>query len=276
MADVEANGAETKAKSKAGKPKAAAGGMGTIVASVIALAAMIMCVLLFLQLQALRKQLGEANVDTPAGLGGAAAAAENGHGGEAGEDPYDWQADPITDIVYPLGEFTANTADNKYAKMELSLILSSGISSHAREAHQVSVWNYEMQLEEYNAKLAEWKKKNKISRAVPQPAPGAEQSAQTGLILAQHGAPAADAGPPEMPHPPEEPRTVLEIELDGLKPLIRELIIDKINSATFAELITPEGKDEFKAAVIDGVSSMVKPYNGRITGMIISNIILTN
>lgn len=283
MADVDANDADVKEKPKPKKKVKAAGGgggggMGTIIASVVAVAAVIMCVVLFMQLQTLQKKLGEAGVETPAGLNGAAMAAESGHGDAHGEDAYDWQADPITDIIYPLGEFTANTADNKYAKMDLSLILSSGISSHAREAHQVAIWTYEMQLEEYNKALADWKKKNKISSAAPWRKPLRQDNPQLvrgGLILLMHGAAPAETGPPEMPHPPVEPRTVLENELDGLQPRIRELIIDKINASTSDELTTSDGKANLKTAVIDGITTMVKPYNGRITGMIISDIILT-
>jgi len=276
MADVEVEGAqpESKPKRKPRKAGGGGGGLAAVVASVIAVAAVIMCVLLFMQLQALRTQLGEAGIEKPAGLGGTALAAENGEGGHssAGTNQYDWQDDPRTGIIYPLGEFTANTADGKYAKMELSLELSSGISSHDRQAYEVLKQNYEMQLEDYNEQLAEWRKKNKISRYLP---PGAVEFSQAGMILAQHGAPAEAEGPPEMPTPPAEPRTVLEQELDKLAPRIRELIIDKINASTAEELTSTEGKEAFKQAVVDGINGLIQPYNGMVTGLIISEKIVT-
>jgi len=283
MADVDVEGAqpESKPKRKPPKPKGGGGGMATTVASVVAVAAIIMCVLLFMQLQSFRKQLGEAGIEKPAGLGGSALAAENGEGagpGAGGTNHYDWQDDPRTGIIYPLGEFTANTADGKYAKMALSLELSSGISSHDRQAYQVLQWSYEMELEKYNEALEKWKKDNKISSAVPWLAPVPPSQSQfvcAGLILLQHGAPAEAAGPPEMPQPPEEPRTVLEQELDELSPQIRELIIDKINAATADELTSAAGKDMFKQAVVDGINGLIQPYNGLVTGLIISEKIVT-
>jgi flagellar basal body-associated protein FliL len=252
-------------------------GAESTVASIIAVAAVIMCVLLFTQLQALRQQLGEAGIEKPAGLGGPALAGEPGENAAGGENQYDWQDDPRTGILYPLGEFTANTADGKYAKMELSLELSSGISSHDRQMYQVQQWNYEMQQEEYNKALEKWKKQNKISGARPGKKLANSEAHLTlaGFMLVEGGEGQAETGPPAMPMPPAEPRTVLEQELDDLKPRVRELIIDKINASTAEDLTSAEGKEAFKQAVVDGINGVIKPYNGLVTGLIISNIIVT-
>lgn len=281
MVDMNAEAAEPESRPKRqrAKPKSGGGVASTAIASVVAVAALIMCGLLFMQLQSLRKQLGEAGIEKPAGLGGTALAAENGSGGTGNaENQYDWQDDPRTGIMYPLGDFTANTADGKYAKMELSLELSSGISSHDRQVYQVQQWNYEMQLDEYNKALEQWKKENKISSALTAPAlaDAAPRLELAGFLLAEGGGEGqADTGPPEMPSPPAEPRTVLEQELDGLKPRIRELIIDKINAATAADLTSATGKSAFKDAVINGINGLIKPYNGLVTGLIISDIVVT-
>ncbi|MBN2083218.1 hypothetical protein JW859_13550 [bacterium] len=285
MADFEVEGNEAEDKPKPRpkprlkKAKGSGGNVGTIIAAVVAVAAIIMCVLLFMQMKNMQKQLGEAGIAVPAGLGGDQAmaaegdgAGDEGHGN--GEDPYDWQSDPKQGIIYELGDFTANTSDGKYAVMTLSLELTSGITAHDRQNYQVQTDFYNMQMENYTKALEEWRKKNKISRCPVPPLRRAEDAplVAAGMLLLQHGAP-VETGPPEMPHPPEEPRTILEQKLDENQPRIREMIVNEINSHSAAELTSPTGKVGFKTVVVDNINGMIDRHYGTVTDLIISDII---
>jgi len=287
MADVDVEATEQEEKPKPRpkprpkKAKSGSGGnIGTIVAAVVALAAIIMCVLLFMQMQNMKKQLGEAGVTMPAGLGGdqAMAAEDDGEGGEGhgdghGEDPYDWQSDPKEGIIYELEPFTTNTADGGFALMQLALVLTSGVTGHDRQVYEVQMLNYEMLMDEYSEKLEKWKKDNKLSLRPASPARQLDDAplVAAGIMLMHGGAP-AETGPPEMPHPPEEPRTILEQKLDEKTLLVREMIGEAINTRSGTELLSKEGRVAFKTEIVDEINGMIDRHYGTVTDLIISDI----
>ena len=283
MADIDgesgANGEDKpKRRPPAPKPKGQGNGSSavTIVLAVVAIVAIGGCLFLFLQMQALQSKLGAANVPTPSGLADSetATAEEDGEGHE-GEDPFDWQHDPL-EVKYPLGKFTAKTADSHNAVLNLTLKLESGITSHDREIYEFALQDYEAKMHTYQKLVEEYKKENKIA-ATPSAGRlaglGKRDLVRGGFVLLMHG---GGAAPMEMPVPPEMPpmpRTILELRLDELQDEVREIVIDQINERTMKELDTKAGRDIFKQKIIDRVNGIIDPYNGRIVGAIISEII---
>lgn len=168
MADIDVeNGANGEDKPKrrppAPKPKSGGNSTVTIALAVVAIVAIGGCLFLFLQMQSLQKKLGAANVPTPSGLAGSetAVAGEEGEVHE-GEDPFDWQHDPM-EVKYPLGKFTAKTSDGRNAVLTLTLKLESGITSRDREMYDFALQDYEAKMHAYQEMVEEYKKENKIA-----------------------------------------------------------------------------------------------------------------
>lgn len=251
MADVEAEAAnadQSKPKAKPSLKAKGGGNIGTVIASVIALAAVAMCVFLFMQLSTLKQQL-DAGVPQPEGV-----ASNVGHGSEAAgvADEPGVRGDQLI-RYYPLGEFKANTADGKYATMDITLELASYYSRAEYEKYKMEMTLYDAKFIKYLEDLQEYTEKQ--MEGLHGAAHTGDMFVRAGFVMAVHGAPAAPEEAPTPPIEPMEPRTMLESLLDERTPFLRDHIITLINSHNAADIISPEGKDTFKQSIIDSLNS---------------------
>jgi flagellar basal body-associated protein FliL len=269
MADVEA-GADSaeKPKPKAKPAKAKGGGsMGTVIASVIALAAVAMCVFLFMQLSSLKQQL-DAGVPQPEGT-----ANDDGHGGEAAvvTDEPGVRGDQLV-RYYPLGEFKANTADGKYATMDITLELASYYSRAEYDKYKLEMTLYDAKFIKYLEDLQEYTEKQMkdLHGAVV----SGDMYVRAGLAIAVHSAPAAPVEAPTPPPVPMEPRTMLESLLDERTPFLRDNIITLINSHNAVDIVSPEGKEAFKQSILDSLNSkFLEDDVGTVKAVLFSDIL---
>jgi len=272
MVDTE-NEAQEAPKPKPVKPKPAksGGGAATGLAVVVAIAAIAFSIFLFMQLQSLKQKLGE--VEPPVGMQ-PAEASENG----LGEAVFDWQHDP-QEIYYDLGKFQAKTKDDRYAQLDITLKLESGPSVADQEHYELMLEMYDGKMKKYVEEMKEYAEQHKAV-FIPSPKPmrapcillATRRSPQ--VELAQHGAPAAEAKPPEMPIAPDPPRSVLEVALDEKEAEVRDAIntiIINHDSADWAG----EALNDTRQEIIDTLSGMFKPAFGEITKVLFRDIIFT-
>jgi len=297
MADIDVDTAEDgggeakpKPKPKPKPPKPAGGGGGgnnmmSIITAAIAVAAIVVCGLLAWQVMSLQAKLGDANIKTPAGLGGDEEAAaegegEDGHGGghgasADGEYQGGWEDDPV-DFKFPMAKFTAKTSDGKAAVMTLALKATSGVTFRDMQQHEADLKHHEILMYKYNEQLEKFFKENEHALAPADRVYGrfTRDDLVLGGFFLMHGGPAATEYP-ELPVPPEPPKTILEQKVLEREDEVREVIIDEINEMTASALNTKAGRDIFKTRVIDRLNVMFDRYLGVFTGIVVSEIIST-
>lgn len=286
MADFELDdaqeGQESKPKAKPKpKPKKSGGGGGggspvTIIAFAVALASLGLAVFMFMQFQSMKSKLLADTGDNPPGTPAEAATAE---GGEEGGESTAVQAvrEEPENIVYHLGEFTGNTSDGRFAKMDISLQIQS--------YYNAEDWAvYESQMEVYREKL-KFYQEYEMGKIDAEGKPIGDHAylptgmvhasyRPTGPVPAQHGgAPAAE--PPTMPEEPARPMSRMERELQRQDAMIRTVVIEQINTHTAAQIISPSGKEEFKQALINAINKTVEAHIGVVKDVYFSQLVTT-
>ncbi len=274
MADFEmdeAQEAQPKAKPKPkAKLKAGGGGGGPVVAisAVVALAALGVAVFMFLQFQSLKSKMLTDTGANPPGVPADAQAAEGGEQGAGASDAVQAVREEPEEIIYHLGEFTGNTSDGKFAKMDISLQI---VSYYNAEDWQV----YESQFEKYKEALKFWQDfENGKVDATGKPI-GDHAALPTGPIPAAHGGGEAAAEAPAKPEPPAKPLSRMERELQTQDALVRSVVIDQINSHTAPQLTSPAGKEEFKQALINAINKAVPQHVGTVEDVYFSQLVTT-
>lgn len=252
--DIEVEGGAKPAKAKPALP------MPLIAGAAVALLGLGAAGFMFMQMQK-AKAAPEEEVQ-PRGVGEHAEAESVGEVSEAEE------------VVYDLGEFTANTADGKYTKMHVSLKIESYYSGLEWAA-------YEHQLEAYEAQLKAYLES--MSGAPAEEGKGGHALAPATRLLAALSAsrPAlASAQPkeeaaPTRPEKPGRPLTLAEHKLDEHMPEIRDLVIEQINIHTAAQLTSAEGRKEFKDSLIQKFNDMLDPRDGQVLDVYFSELVTT-
>ncbi|MEZ5336986.1 MAG: flagellar basal body-associated FliL family protein [bacterium] len=303
MADNQAIDVDEVQEGKPAKKKKAAGGGGAkppilvIVSLAVAVGAIAFSALLFLQLNGLKSRLEEGGtMAVPGeehGEGEMHADAEHGEHGEEGAGNY---VVPAEGVLYELGDFTANTADNKFVKMGVILELESLYDRHEWEVYEammdkydegVTLYrNYQLGLDEHgNPKDGE-----KGGHAALPPDAGADDAlpvaedavevvaavedgnSGTEVVPAMHGAP-KEAPPPEMPELPAKPRSLMENMLMENDSRIRDMIIDEIARTLSEDFIRPSGKDLFKDNIRIKINDIIGEQYGRVTEVLLPSIV---
>jgi flagellar basal body-associated protein FliL len=285
MADFELDdandGQEAKAKAKPKpKPKAKKSGGGgspaLIIASVVALASLGVAVFMFMQFQSVKaKLLGDTGANPP---GTAAAAADEAAAAKEGEGGDFVQAvrEQPEEIVYHLGEFTGNTSDGRFGKMDISILIQSYYNATDWEV-------YESQMEIYKEKLKFYQDFETGKIDVEGKPIGDHAYVPSGLVLAGYaptGPIHASEGkaapePPTMPEEPARPLSRMERELQKQDALVRSVVIDQINTHTAAQLTSPTGKEEFKQALIKAINGAIEAHIGVVKDVYFSQLVTT-
>src|SRR5690606_3016466 len=103
--------------------------------------------LLFLQLNGLKTKLEDGGtLAVPGEEGGEHADA--GHDEHGGESPDNYVV-PAEGVLYELGEFTTNTADNKFVKMGVILEIDSLYDRHEWEVYEAMMDKYDAGVQLY-------------------------------------------------------------------------------------------------------------------------------
>ena len=276
MADFDAGEVqEEQAKPKPKpKPKAKGGGGGpvVIIAAVVALAALGVAVFMFLQFQSLKAKMMADTGENPPGTPAEAQAAEGEGDGHGAGDTHTVQAvrEEPEEIIYRLGEFTGNTSDGRFAKMDISLELVSYFNAADWEV-------YESQLEMYHHDLKFWQdyQNGKIDPMTGKYLKEDHAYLPTGPIPAAHGGGAPAFEPPEKPEEPARPLSRMERELQKQDALVRSVVIDQINTHTAVQLTSPAGKDEFKQALITSINGTIPAHVGKVEDVYFSQLVTT-
>jgi flagellar basal body-associated protein FliL len=277
MADFEVDNEVQESKPKKSKKAKGGGNLGMIILGAVAVAAIVMSVVLFMQVSALRQQVYDAGQPWNDAEGGGQQAATNGesHGEETGDghgvDPMMARAGDPIERTYPLGKFTANTSDGKVAVMDITLALRSYYNEEDLAMYNREMGIYEKKYEEYNTKMQKWLKKEGY---VSHPVYDSPYTLVPAALLA--GAP-AETGPPEEPHHPEEPQTIVETMLDSNSSQIKDLIIKHINTHSAASLVTIEGREEFKETIKSTINNQIIEQSdlGTVTDVFFNELITT-
>jgi flagellar basal body-associated protein FliL len=285
MADFELDEAqEEKGKPKPKpkpKPKKAGGGGGggpiVIVLAAVALAALGVAVFLFLQFQTLKSKLLADSGDSPPGTAEAAkeaAAAKEGEGGDS--DTVQAVREEPEDIVYHLGEFTGNTSDSKFAKMDISILLQSYYNAEDWDVYENQMKVYKEKLKFYQdfemGKIDAEGKPIGDHAYVPSGIVHAGY-VPTGPVHASEGKAAAE--PPTLPEEPAKPLSRMERALQKEDPMIRSVVIEQINIHTAAQIISPTGKEEFKQALIKAINAAIEAHIGVVKDVYFSQLVTT-
>ncbi|MCH7471749.1 flagellar basal body-associated FliL family protein [bacterium] len=250
---------EEKQKAKPAKPALNLGAAIPMAATVFAIAALGASGFLFLKVSQLGEELkGKQDAELPRGL-------EDGDH-EGGAHP--GKSEP-QDVIYELGAFTANTADGSHAKLDISLAIESYYTLDEWDAYQNQLAQYEVDRKFYLDYQA-----GKVD-VHGEPLEGNHARGRSGLILAQHGAPAKTVEPPEMPAMPERPLTQMELELDDRYVVVRDLIIEQINLHSASELTSAEGRESFKTAVIEALNALIDDKYGEIKDLFFKELVTT-
>lgn len=240
----------------------------TLVAGVIAIAAIGLSAFMFMQVNGMKQSLKEFSGDLPVGLGGEAG--ETGHGGSSATSAAIFNEK--VNVTYELGEFTPNTADGKYAVLDITLVIESTYYRPDMEAYQTQYSVYEDELEYYEGWnsgeidkfTGKWKDKKK----------GDQASIPSGAINAAH-VEKKELEPPAKPTVPPRPLTVLEQEIGKNDSKVRDNVINVVNSFDSKDIINPVGKAQFKQAIIDGLNSVMDIKYGRIVDLYFKKLMVT-
>jgi flagellar basal body-associated protein FliL len=279
MADKPAPEApEAGAGAAAPAPRRGALNLLTIIARGVAVLALALSAVLFMQLSKAQGALKHAAL--PAGLKDDSGATDD----QSKQGTPALMSEP-QEVTYELGDFTANSADGKFVKMNLALKVKS--------FYQQDDWdNYQFQLDQYNKQRQDYfdyQKKQSSgdgkSKAdlEPQRAPAA-----AGVTLAGYarggpptGAiPAAEEGKkeeaPTMPDKaPDRPLTRLEQAFKDSDAQVRSIIIGQINSHNAADLISEQGKADFKKKVMDALNAAFDSTLGSVEDMYFRDLVTT-
>lgn len=241
----------------------------TIVIAAVALLGLGAAGFMFMQLSAAKKQL--ASADMPEGLK-EGEHAEEGHSDHGSDDSPEPQQ-----VVYELGDFTANSADGKFVKMNLALVVKS---FYPRDDWE----NYEIQLEKYEQQRQEYFEFERGGPADPK-AKDAHASLQpatylaillTGASPAVASAPKKEPEPPTMPAaPPVRPLSRLESKIKENDAQVRNIIITEINTHTAADMISVEGKADFKKKVMDALNGSFDRAYGEVVDIYFRDLVTT-
>lgn len=254
--DVELEGGARPAKARAALP------LPLIAGGAVALLGLGAAGFMFMQLQK-AKSAPEEEVQ-PRGVGEHAEAATVGEVSEAEE------------VVYELGEFTANTADGKYTKMHISLKIESYYSGLEWAAYEHQLELYEEQLKAYLESLS--------GAPAEEGAKGGHARALSTRLLAlltlagsaqASAAAKEEAAAPTRPEKPARPLTLAEQKLAEHEPEIRDLVIEQINTHTAAQLTSAEGREEFKQALIKALNELLDPRDGQVLEVYFSELVTT-
>lgn len=259
--DVEVEGAVAR-PAKAGLP------MPLIGAAVIALLGLGFGGFMFMQMNALKAKLEAGPELQPRGT------LPEGHGSvsEAGATA------EAEEVLFDLGEFTGNTSDGRYVKMAISLGIESYYNSAEKAAydHQLEVYDQQLQqfLDIQSGKLGPDGKPAKDNKHALGPASRIVALA-SGAQLAYASEGAKEAAPVARPEKPARPHTLAEARLSEHMPEIRDLVVEQINGHSGAQLISAEGKREFKQAVIDALNELLDPRSGKVTDLFFSDLVVS-
>jgi hypothetical protein len=292
--DVEVEGGEKPKrpapKLKLPKPKGGGGGGGgQMLGWVLALAAIGLCVFLFMKLTTLEKKLAGAGPVPKGSPEGQLAARQQEEGGEAGIE--DWTRE-ASKVKYKLEKpIISKTSDKHAVKLEMAL----EIESFYRQAE----WDaYTYQMEQYKEELQTWydfqagkigpdgkpikkKKKAKSAEAALPDAPG--MGGDDGLYImaggnryaveiinAEGGEKAPEISEAEEP---KRPMTVMELQLAEKIDEVREAIGGAVITFTAADLNTTTGRDNFKKAVVEALNTVLERHYGTVVEVIISDLV---
>lgn len=266
--EVAVEGAEKPKRVPKPKPVKTGSGGGSPVAAVpwiIALAALGMCIYLFMQMNALSNKLKTDTGPKPKGVAGTQAEGQDQANGES-KSVEDWTLDAAT-VDYDLGPFTANTADaGHFAKMNIWAHLESYYERDVWEAYKSDLDKYEKARKAYfESKSGESDKKKKKG----------EQAMVNGRFILASESKEKAAEPPKMPEEPARPLTVMEEQLKEHEAEVRDKINAQINSHTASELTSIEGRDAFKKAVIDAINQAIDPHYGTVKDVYFKDLVTT-
>jgi flagellar basal body-associated protein FliL len=271
MADTEA---PDSVGGTAPAPRRGALNLMTIIASAVAVLALAICGILFMQLSKAQGALKHAAL--PEGLKGGEAAA-----GEGAETAPAMMSEP-QEVTYELGDFTANTKDGKFVKLSLALAIKS--------FYLQDDWdNYQLELEQYNEQRKHYfdfqreqaqGAKGKTKANLEEEAPTAEGVLQADYRPAgMQVIPAEEHKKEEPPALPEKepvrPLTRLELALKDDDSKVRSIVNNEINDISASELISPEGKAQFKKKVIDAFTAEFDSTLGTVEDIYFKNIVTT-
>ena len=299
MADNQAIDVDEVQEGKpAKKVRKAAGGGGKpplmmIASLAVAVAAIAFSALLFMQLNGLKSKLEDSGTLAVPGEEDAAHA-DDGHA-EHGDSPDNFVV-PAEGVLYELGEFKTNTADNEFVQMNVILEVDSLYDRHEWEVYEAMMEKYDSGVQLYrNYQLGLDEEGNpkdggKGGHASLPPEEGLEEhtapadgatevvNAAGGstdgveVVPAMHGAP-KEAPPPEMPELPEKPRSIMEIRLMENESRIRDMIIDEIARTVSDDFIRPSGKDLFKDNIRIKINDIIGEQYGRVTEVLLPNMV---
>ena len=241
----------------------------TLVAGVIAIAAIGLSGYMFMQVGNMKKSLQEFSGDLPAGLGGEAGKEGEGeHGSSAGSFAHIFSKN--NNVTYELGEFTPNTADGKFAVLDITLVIESSYYQPDVDHYQDLFAIYEHDLEYYN----KWNS-GKIDRfSGDELEEGDHAYIPSGAINSAHGGP-TELPAPDKPTEPVRPMTTLEQEIGKNDSKVRDKVINVVNSFNSTDIISPSGKAQFKQAIIDGLNSVLDPKFGKIVDLYFKKLMVT-
>ena len=256
-----------------GGPRRGALNLLTIIAMGVAVLALALCAVLFMQLSKAQGALKHAAL--PEGL------KEGGEGadGEKKDTPA-VMGDP-KEVTYELGDFTANSKDGKFVKLNLALKLKS--------FYLQADWdNYQMQLEQYNQQRQQYfdyqkKQSSGASKASWTRQPDASAGVMTlasyrpgGSMIVVPAAEGKKEAPPTLPDKePIRPLTRLEQEMKDDEAHVRSIINEEINSLDAASLISPAGKAEFKKNVMDALNGAFDTTKGTVEDIYFRDMVTT-
>ena len=248
------------------KTSSGGGGQTAVFPWIIALAALGLSGYLFLQLGALNKRLQGDTGPKPKGQ----TEAEGGAAQTGGAGVFDWRAEPEA-VDYEMGMFTANTSDGRAAKMDLWLRIESYYVEQEWAAYVAQKETYEKALTQCFGRVAGTLDEtgNPVKKKK-----GSQASLNGRFILAAEGG-EVKVEPLKMPEEPLRPRTVLEQELIRQQPLVKDVVIEQINTHTAAELTSAAGKTAFKKAIIDALSAAIDPHFGTIKDVFFTDLVTT-
>jgi flagellar basal body-associated protein FliL len=245
----------------------------TIIVGAVAVLAIAFGAFMFMQANAAKHKLAQAEM--PDGLKEEA----DPHAEQHGEEGV--SADPM-EAVYELGDFTANSADGKFVKMKLALVVKS--------FYRLDDWsNYQLEMDQYNDQRQAYydfmkstvegeekgKKKKEGGHAALPPA------TQVAILLSGSTPVAASEGgkapePPALPEaPPVRPLTRLEAKFKEDDARVRNIIITEINAHSAADMISTEGKADFKKKVMDNLNSSFDRAYGEVVDIYFRELVTT-
>lgn len=250
-----------------GGARPGSGSILVIIIGVIAVIGLAGSGLLFMQLNSAKQKLAEAAV--PEGLKDGAPAHDSDHGSDDSPEP--------SEAVYELGEFTANSADGKFVKMNLALVVKSFYPRDDWENYKIQLDKYEQQRQEY----FEYQRGGSEAAGKDGHA-GLPPSTYVAILLSgaspAHAAapPKKEPEPPSMPAaPPARPLTRLESKVRENDARVRNIVITEINAHSAAELISTEGKADFKAKVMEALNSSFDRAYGEVVDIYFRDLVTT-